>query len=140
MAGKAAIVQQQVRTASRGQRVQFIHLGELPDSEPVLRGESGGAACYEAIFEDGRIRILTDGIDIAAAEQTLAAARAEQRRVQIVVGQPIGIAPHGATLLAVGYAEPLFAYSIDDVELMGETRSGKAIIDSAPVLDVRLVA
>ena len=99
---------------SRPRPIQYVRFGETRRDEDTGRG----VPCYEAVFRSARIHLLTDGIDSAVAGRRLAAARAAGRPVHMVVGRPIGTAPDGATLLAVGFELPLFAYSIDDVELM----------------------
>jgi len=99
---------------SRNRPIQYIRFGEARRDDEAGRG----VPCYEAIFRNGRIQLLTDGIDPMVAGQRLAAARAARRPVHMVVGRPLGIAPDGATLLAIGFELPLFAYSIDDVEMM----------------------
>ena len=117
--------------------VQYVRLGAFsPDEAPP-----GGLPCYAAVFEDGRIRILTEGIDTKAATRALAAAQATRRPVHILVGRPLGLAPDGATLLAVGFAQRLFAYTIDDVELMPALTQAEALPPRAGVaLDRRMVA
>lgn len=94
--------------------IQYIRFGEARRDDEAGRG----VPCYEAIFRNGRIQLLTDGIDPAIAGRRLAAARQARRPVHMVVGRQLGIAPDGATLLAVGFELPLFAYTIDDVELL----------------------
>lgn len=99
---------------SRHRPIRYIRFGEARREDEAGRG----VPCYEAIFRNGRIQILTDAIDSAVAGRQLAAARSARRPVHMVVGRPLGVAPDGATLLAVGFELPLFAYSIDDVELI----------------------
>ncbi|BBK36827.1 hypothetical protein STAQ_19050 [Allostella sp. ATCC 35155] len=96
--------------------IQYIRFGESRRDD----GTGRGVPCYEAVFRDDRIQLLTDGIDPVATGRHLAAARSARRAVHMVVGRPLGVAPDGATLLAVGFELPLFAYSIDDVELMSD--------------------
>jgi hypothetical protein len=105
--------------SARRERVQYVRLGPLPEEnsmDHLLHPD--GVPCYEAIFEGGRIRILADGLDLAATEAELMQARAEERRPHILVGKLTGIGPDGAPRLTVGYAVPLFGYTIHDVELL----------------------
>lgn len=97
-----------------GEPIQYVRFGE----PAAVDDPAQGVPCFEAVFDHGRIHILTDGVDPQIAGRILAGARAERQRIQLVVGQPIGLAPGGATLVAVGFEQPLFAYSIDDVDLM----------------------
>ncbi|BBK31481.1 hypothetical protein EDC65_0285 [Stella humosa] len=139
MAGSATDEQECGSIAATGSSgvVQYIHLGALPDDDE-------GVTCYEAVFEGGRIHIPSHGIDLPSARRHLAEARSEQARLHIVVGRPIGLDAGGATRVAVGYAEPLFAYTIDDVELLGQVECGKALPDAMPGSaippDVRIIA
>ncbi len=98
---------------------QYIRLGGLPEEDTAGHPScEAGVACYEAVFEDGRIRILADGLDVAATRRELLVAMAEGRRPHILVGKLVGLGLDGAPRLAVGYSVPLYAYSIADIELV----------------------
>lgn len=98
--------------------IQYVRLGGLPEAyEGEVLALDGGISCYEAVFTGGRIRILTEGLDLAAAERALAKARAERQRPHLLVGRLVGIGSDGTPRLVVGYAVPLFAYGMEDIEL-----------------------
>lgn len=100
------------QTAVSAQPVRYIRIGDAAEDDAAA-----AVRCYPVLFEDGRIRILTDGIDRNTAARALAAARIARRRIHLVVGHPVGIAADGSPMLAIGFQLPLFAYTIDDVEL-----------------------
>lgn len=138
MAGSATDEQECGSIAATGSSgvVQYIHLGALPDDDE-------GVTCYEAVFEGGRIHIPSHGIDLPSAPAPgrgpqRAGAPSHRRRTADRPGRRR--CHQGCRRLC----RALFAYTIDDVELLGQVECGKALPDAMPGSaippDVRIIA